>query len=111
MAAAPRERIRRTRAAEAPIASPSAPTCVVTATRSRVFRNSATSRAVLFFVRVVIRAYLPQSALYSGRLLHERVRLEAEPGRPLEARLRPNARLQPAGRALQPLLRFFPGVL
>src|SRR3712207_5640203 len=105
MAAAPRERIRRTRAAEAPIASPSAPTCVVTATRSRVFRNSATSGAVLFFVRVVIFPYLPQGALYPGCLLHDRVGLEAQARRPLQTRLSTEAQLYPACCALEPLLR------
>src|SRR5215203_3744166 len=86
------------------MASPSAPTCVVTATRSRVFRNSATSATVLFVVRIVNRSYLPQSALYPSYLLDHWVRLEAEPGRALQARLRPDGRLDAAGRAREALL-------
>src|SRR5215203_3878352 len=94
------------------MASPSAPTCVVTATRSRVYRNSATSATVLFVVRIVNRSYLPQSALYPGYLLDHRVRLEAEPRRALQARLRPDGRLDAAGRAPEArlgLLRVRPG--
>ena len=86
------------------MASPSAPTCVVTATRSRVFRNSAISWTVLFFVRVVNRSYLPQSVLYPGYLFHDRVGLEAEFGRALEARLAPYGGLNAPGRAVQAFL-------
>ena len=82
-----------------------APTCVVTATRSRSFRNSATSWTVLFFVRVVNRSYLPQSVLYPGYLFHDRVGLEAEPGGALQARLSPYGGLDAPGRAVQA----FPG--
>src|SRR5215211_2007395 len=92
------------------MASPSAPTWVVMATRSRVLRNSATSRAVLFWVRVVIGSYLPQCVLYPGCLRHDRVRFEAEPGRPLEARLCSDRGLDSPRRALQALVRLL-GVL
>src|SRR3712207_3696658 len=86
------------------MASPSAPTCVVTATRSRVFKNSAPSGVELFLVRVVIRPHLPQSALYPVCPLHDRVRRETQPGCPLQARLRPQGGLDAPGRALQALL-------
>src|SRR3712207_396736 len=86
-------------AAEAPMASPSAPTCVVMATRSRVLRNSATSWMVLFCVRVVNRSYLPQRCLYPGYLLDHRVRLEPEPRGTLQARLVRHGRLYAACRA------------
>src|SRR3712207_5161946 len=86
------------------IASPSAPTCDVTATRPRVFKNSATSGVELFFVRVFIRPHLPQSALYPVCPLHDRVRLETQPGCPLQPRLRPQGGLDAPGRALQALL-------
>src|SRR5215211_5220392 len=75
------------------------------ATRSRVFKKSATSRVVLFCVRVVIGSYLPQCVIYPGCLLHDRVRFEAEAGRPLEARLCPDGGLDASGRALQALVR------
>src|SRR5918995_3876297 len=93
--------MRRTRAAEAPMASPSEPTWVVTATRSRVFKTSAISESVLFFVRVVICPYLPKSGFYLGRTLDDGVGLEVQPGRPLEARLGPYRGLDAARRALQ----------
>src|SRR5215208_6362431 len=86
------------------MASPSAPTCVVTATRSRVFKNSAISPTVLFVVRVVIGPYLPQSGFYPRRPLHNWVRLEAQPGRALEARLRPYRGLYTSSCALQTLV-------
>src|SRR5215211_4269098 len=104
-ASAPSRCIRCTSAAEAPMASPSAPTCVVTATLSRVFKNSAISASVLFFVRVVIGPYLPQSCLYPRRTFDDRVWLEVQPGRALEACLGPYRGLDAACRALQTLLR------
>src|ERR671911_2416223 len=88
-ASAPRAPIRRTSAAEAPMASPSAPTCVVTATLSRVFENSAISASVLFFVRVVIRPYLPESGLYPRGTIDDRVGLEVQFGRAFQSRLDP----------------------
>src|SRR5919112_6323133 len=103
-ASAPSLCIRRTSAAEAPMASPSAPTCVVTATLSRVFKKSAISPTVLFFVRVVIGHYLPKGCLYPGRAFYHRVRLEVQSGRALEARLRTDDTLYAAGRALQALV-------
>src|SRR5215204_4374232 len=104
-AAAPSRRIRRTSAAEAPMASPSAPTCVVTATRSRVFKNSAISDSMLFVVRVVIRLYLPECSLYPRRPFHDGVRLEVQFRCALEARLGPHGGLDATGRALQSLVR------
>src|SRR3712207_3378331 len=89
------------------MASPSAPTCVVMATRSRAFKKRATSRVVLLVVRVVICLYLPQGALYPVYLLHHGVWLEAEPWRPPQAGLRPHRCLHTSGRALQSLLRLF----
>ena len=86
------------------MASPSAPTWVVTATRSRVFKNSAISASVLFFVRVVIGPYLPKGGFYPGGTLDHRVGLEVQPGRALEARLGPDGALDAAGRALQALV-------
>src|SRR5215207_328454 len=83
------------------MASPSEPTCVVTATRSRVFRNSAISESVLFFVRVVICPYLPQCGFYPGRTLDDGVGLEVQPGRALEARLGPYRGLDATCGALQ----------
>src|SRR5919112_4038973 len=103
-ASAPSLCIRRTSAAEAPIASPSAPTWVVTATRSRVRKRSAISPSVLFFVRVVIGPYLPEGCLYPGRAFYHRIRLEVQPGRALETRLATDGGLNPAGRALQALV-------
>src|SRR3712207_6711806 len=89
------------------MASPSAPTCVVMATRSRVCKKCATSRIVLLVVRVVICFYLPQSGLYSVYLLHYGVSLEAEPRRPPQAGLCPHRCLHTSGSALQSLLRLF----
>src|SRR5919205_3429861 len=74
------------------MASPSAPTCVVTATRSRVLIRSP---------------HLPQGALYPGCPLHDWVRHKAQPGCPLEACMRPNGGLDAPGRALQSFLRFY----
>src|SRR5215210_3055091 len=102
-ASAPSLRNRRTSAAEAPMASPSAPTCVVTATLSRVFRKSATSPTVLFFVRVVIGPYLPEGCLYPGRGFYHRIGLEVQPRRALEPRLGSDDALDAARRALQAL--------
>src|SRR5215217_5107334 len=103
-ASAPSLCIRRTSAAEAPIASPSAPTWVVTATRSTVFKKSAISAGVLFFVRVVIGPYLPEGCLYPGHAFYHRIRLEVQPGRALEARLGADGALDAARRALQALV-------
>src|SRR5215213_8679906 len=103
-ASASKVRIRRTSAAEAPMASPSAPTWVVTATLSRVFKKSAISLSVLFFVRVVIAPYLPEDCLYPGRAFYHRIRLEVQPGRALEACLGSDGALNAAGCALQPLV-------
>src|SRR5829696_1231080 len=103
-ASAPSLCIRRTSAAEAPIASPSAPTWVVTATLSRVFKKSAISLRVLFFVRVVIGPYLPEGRLYPGRAFYHRIRLEVQFGRALEARLATDGALNASGRALQALV-------
>src|SRR5215212_9894735 len=100
-ASAPRLCIRRTSAAEAPMASPSAPTCVVTATLSRVFKKSAISPTVLFFVRVVIGHHLPKGRLYPGRAFYHRIRLEVQLGRTFEARLGTDGTLYAAGGALQ----------
>src|SRR5215210_363847 len=100
-ASAPSLCIRRTSAAEAPMASPSAPTCVVTATLSRVFNNSAISPTVLFFVRVVIGPYLPKGCFYPGRAFYYGVGLEIQLRRALEARLGADGCLYAAGRALQ----------
>src|SRR5215212_398036 len=86
------------------MASPSAPTCVVTATLSRVFKDSAISPTVLFFVRVVIGPYLLKGCLYPGRAFYHRVRLEVQFGRALQARLGTDGTLYAAGRALQALV-------
>src|SRR5215204_3016917 len=103
-ASAPSRCIRRTSAAEAPMASPSAPTCVVTAPLSRVFKNSAISASVLFFVRVVICPYLPQCGFNPGGTLDHGVWLEVQPGRALEAHLGPYRSLDATGGALQALV-------
>src|SRR5215210_7511945 len=86
------------------MASPSAPTCVVTATLSRVFKNSAISEAVLFFVRVVIGPYLPKGCFYPGRAFYHRVGLEVQLRRALESRLGADGGLYAARRALQSLM-------
>src|ERR671912_1542383 len=96
--------MRRTRAAEAPMASPSEPTWVVTATRSRVFKKTAISASVLFFARVFIRPNLPQCCFYPGGTLDHGVGLEVQPGRALEAHLGPYRGLDAAGGALQALV-------
>src|SRR3954454_6603901 len=103
-ASAPSLCIRRTSAAEAPMASPSAPTCVVTATLSRVFKNFAISPIVLFFVRVVISPYLPKGCFYPGRAFYHRVGLEVQLWRALEARLGADGALYAARGALQSLV-------
>src|SRR5215210_7536591 len=89
------------------MASPSAPTCVVMATRSRVFKKSATSRIVLFLVRARIFSRLFsnvfQCRLDPAHVLHNRIRFKPEPGRAFEARLFPDRGLNASGRALQSL--------
>ena len=61
-------------------------------------------RSYYSFVRVVIGPYLPESGFYPGRAFHDRVRLEVQPGRALEARLGPDGALDAPGRALQSLV-------
>src|SRR5215218_896677 len=74
------------------------------ATRSRVFKNSAISDSVLFFVRVVISPNLPQCGFYPCGALDHGVGLEVQPGRALEAHLGPYRGLDAAGGALQAIV-------
>src|SRR5215218_4212737 len=74
------------------------------ATRSRVFKNSAISDSVLFFVRVVICPNLPQCGFYPCGALDNGVGLKVQPGRALEAHLGPYRGLDAAGGALQALV-------
>src|SRR5919112_2831277 len=90
------------------MASPSAPTWVVTAALSRPCRISATSRVVLLILRVCILLRLldlSQRGLYLAHVLDDRVRLEAKPGGAFQACLGPDDGLEAPGRALQALPR------
>src|SRR3954463_8761924 len=92
------------------MASPSAPVWVVTAAFVRPFKKSATSRVVLFLVRVCIFSRLSnifECCLDPIDVLHDWVRLEPEPRRALETCLCSHGGLDATGCALQALAGSF----
>src|SRR5215204_3890474 len=94
------------------MASPSAPTWVETAARSNVFKNSATSRAVLLVLVCILSLSsfdVPQGRVDPGHAVHHRVRLEAEARRPFQASLLSDGPLDASGGVVQTLARL-PGV-
>src|SRR5215210_6809166 len=86
------------------MASPSAPTWVETATRSSVFKNSATSRVVLLVLVCILSLFsfdVPQGRVDPGHVLDNRVRLEAEARRPFQVRLLTDGSLDAPGGVVQ----------